>query len=66
MYVIVRPAAFQRSDETANAGLVFRAYQQDFAGGQRPHRPQAQQQQAQQQGHQNSSSALTLRRWRLS
>ncbi|ESW39434.1 hypothetical protein O164_12185 [Pseudomonas taiwanensis SJ9] len=66
MYMVVRPAAFQRGDETANARLVFRAYQQDFAGEQRPHRPQAQQQQAQQQGHQNSSSALTLRRWRLS
>ncbi|MNC66703.1 hypothetical protein D3C75_1171310 [compost metagenome] len=62
LHMIVRPAAFQGGDEAADTGLVLSPHQQDFAGGQRPQRPQAEQQQAQQQGHQNSSSALTLRR----
>lgn len=62
LHMIVWPAAFQCGDEAAYTGLVLNTNQQDFAGGQRPQRPQAEQQQAQQQGHQNSSSALTLRR----
>ncbi len=66
MHMIARPTAFECGDETADARLILRAYQQNFAGGQRPQGPQAQQQQAQHQGHQNASSALKLRRWRLS
>jgi hypothetical protein len=66
MHMVVRAALRQGGDEAADARLVVGTHQQDFAGRQRTQWQDAQQQQAQQHDHQNASSALTLRRWRLS